>query len=79
MNGEEKMLKYIYEMKKDVAVIREHMKHINGSLVDQAKEIDYNKTKINQTNMRLSKWGGIAFGILVALQVFSFIYQFIHT
>ena len=68
MNDNNKMLKYIYEMKKDVAVIKEHMTHLNGSVEDTIKGVAENRNNIQESNLKLSRRGGIAFGVLVALQ-----------
>jgi len=69
MNNENKIIKYIYEMKKDVAVIKEHIVHLNGTVKDTKKQGEDNRDKIQKTNLRMSKLGGIGLGILIGLQI----------
>ena len=77
MNSQKEIYDLAYKMQKDIAVIKEQVKSMSTAMTRQNDRIAKNEQKINTSQVSIAKWGGIAFGILVALQMIQFAFIFI--
>ena len=76
VKNQDEVLKYIIEIKTNIAKIEEHLKTLNGSVIRHQKELDTrqkasenNTSEIGVIKLKMAKWAGGAVVIMAIINM----------